>query len=949
MPPWALAFATAGALTLAAVPLLRRLALATDFVDHPGQHKSHEAPTPYLGGVAVIGGVLVASLFELRLAPGAASLILVAAVLGTIGLVDDDRTVDFRWRVLAEVAAATLAVVIGVRVHITGVTGLDMGLTVVWIVGVTNSLNLLDNMDGLAGGVGATAGSAVFFLAIFGRQPGVATLAAALVGACLGFIVYNRPPASIFMGDTGSLFVGFVLAILTIVVTPAVTPPFSFAIPLMLLALPVLDTTMVTLSRLRRGRRVSLGGRDHLSHRLVATGMSRARAVGVLVATEVLLGTLAVLGGRRVVPLWSTVLIAAALLAVLMAATLPAVVYTERVVGLPRRVRLALVIAIVTPSVLAVPALVALAAATGPAREATTLTEGALEAMAAGDGPAAAAGFRRAEQLFAEADHRLHYPLTSIGSIVPGLSANLATSRTLVAIGRDLSRTGGALAVAADGGGLEVRGGSVSLDTVKGLAPVLTRAAQALQTARERLTDIQSAFLFPPLTRATDGLQQRVDGQASAVGHSAELAGMLPDLLGDARPRHYFVAFEDNAQPQGTGGLITNWTELIAENGRLRVDRFGGLSDLDAMANGIPPPAPDPPGIPPGNESPQPWHQVNLSPDFPTAAEAITGLYQRAGGGPLDGVIAVDRAGLAALLDLAGPVSVDGLAEPVSATNLIDMLEGHTAGAVATADDTARVAAQVTRRAAERFVAADLGAPAKLARVLGEAGRDGHLLVHLTNPAEENLVRGWGADGAVPPVQGDSLLVTDQSLGDTRVAPSGGLRLRYDVRLVPGRKTTSLLGSLSVDLPKGAAAPLSSPQAGSYLSVYSPFAMRSSAIDGRQAELGSQTALGRQVHSRVVGTPEEPGQSVRLDLDGRVVLSPDGWYRLDLLHQPALVPNDVEVAIDVPRGWRIAETRGVQLSGRDNRGQLRLSRDHTVWVRVERTGWALVWDRLWAR
>src|SRR5207253_4872720 len=129
-----------------------------------------------------------------------------------------------------------------------------------------------------------------------------ATLAAATAGSCIGFLAFNSPPASIFMGDSGSLFLGFLLAVTTADVDSALTTPTSFLIPLMVLAIPVLDTTMVTVGRLRRRRSVFMGGRDHLSHRLVADGRTRKQAVAMLLTVETAVAAMAVLAGRRIMP-----------------------------------------------------------------------------------------------------------------------------------------------------------------------------------------------------------------------------------------------------------------------------------------------------------------------------------------------------------------------------------------------------------------------------------------------------------------------------------------------------------------------------------------------------------------------------------------------------------------------------------------------------------------------
>lgn len=340
LPAWVLAFVSSSLVAVLGTPILRRFALASDFVDKPGSHKSHVHPIPYLGGVALMLSVLVGMLFQSRAAPRVGAVILAASALGAVGLLDDHRTVAPRWRILIEVAAGLVAIAAGLRVSVTGITVVDVLITLVWIVGITNALNLLDNMDGLAAGTATVVSIAVFALAILGDQSVVATVSAAVAGACLGFLVYNRRPASIFMGDAGSLFLGFVLAVLTVDVTPESTPPMSFAIPLMLMALPVLDTATVVLGRLRHGRQVSLGAQDHLSHRLRALGLSPGTAVMVLVGCEAAVGVLAVLGGRRVVPLGWAAVAACAVVGLVMTVTLRARVYEVPVTGFARRLRL---------------------------------------------------------------------------------------------------------------------------------------------------------------------------------------------------------------------------------------------------------------------------------------------------------------------------------------------------------------------------------------------------------------------------------------------------------------------------------------------------------------------------------------------------------------------------------------------------------------------------------
>ena len=335
-PNWGLPLVVALAVTAGAVPFLRRLAVATGFVDRPGAHKSHHRPTPYLGGVGLIAGVLTGMLVAHHLGVHVFVIALGAAVLGSVGLIDDHRTVHPGIRLLLQIAAAGVPVAMGLRVSVTGVLAVDQAMTLVWIVGVTNAFNLLDNMDGLSSGVAAAAGLSVLSLAAIGGQGPAAEVSAAVVGACLGFLLYNRRPASIFMGDTGSLFLGFVVAVLAIEVDPNLAPPQSFFVPLLVLGLPMLDTATVVLARVRRGHSVLRGGRDHLSHRLVALGLSPGPAVAVLVGVQLAMGALAVAVGRQALPLWVGVVAGGTLLLGLSLVTSRASVYSERVLGCPR-------------------------------------------------------------------------------------------------------------------------------------------------------------------------------------------------------------------------------------------------------------------------------------------------------------------------------------------------------------------------------------------------------------------------------------------------------------------------------------------------------------------------------------------------------------------------------------------------------------------------------------
>ena len=290
-----LAFSLGGVVSFLITPSTGNLARRLGILDHPDTdpqgRKQHQSATPYLGGAAIICGLLVGALALLGVPGGGVGtvvenippLLAVAVILGVIGLADDIRSLPRSFRVLAQVAAALLAWWAGFRVGLP-FEPLNLPITVLWIIGITNAFNLLDNMDGLTSGV---AGIAAFAFAIMGAANGLfiaPIVAAALSGSCFGFLRHNTHPAKIFMGDAGSMFIGFLLALIGLQLRFDNLLSVTFLVPVVVLAIPILDTALVVLSRIRNGRPVFLGGRDHVSHRLVAVGVPVREAVHLLYA-----------------------------------------------------------------------------------------------------------------------------------------------------------------------------------------------------------------------------------------------------------------------------------------------------------------------------------------------------------------------------------------------------------------------------------------------------------------------------------------------------------------------------------------------------------------------------------------------------------------------------------------------------------------------------------------
>ncbi len=281
-------FSATATVCVVLTPWAMRLAFRRNLLDHPGDHKSHNAAVPYLGGVAIVTTFsLMVAVISLVWPPnsglGELLVVLTAAVfLALVGLVDDVRQVSPLWRIVAEVVVAIAIWSTGTGVIVTTSEAVNMGLTVLWFVGITNAFNLLDNMDGLAAGIAAIASLTIFAIATTNDQFLVAGLAVGLAGCAVGFLRHNFHPARIYMGDGGSLFIGFLVAYLGIKLQFQGGRLLSALVPVLVCSMAIFDTTLVTISRLARGRSPFLGGQDHVSHRLVRLGLPVPIAVGTI-------------------------------------------------------------------------------------------------------------------------------------------------------------------------------------------------------------------------------------------------------------------------------------------------------------------------------------------------------------------------------------------------------------------------------------------------------------------------------------------------------------------------------------------------------------------------------------------------------------------------------------------------------------------------------------------
>ncbi len=287
-------FLMAMVVTMAWMPVFARVAHHWGVVDRPGARKVHAAPIPRIGGIAMVIGVMVAALIVIPLEPRDSCFLLAAAVLACFGVLDDRFDLDYRVKLIGQLLAVLIVAIAG-GTQIQSITlderiwlpqWVSLPLTVVFLVGITNAINLADGLDGLAGGTTFLCLGAVAMLAHSSGQLVSAALAMAFAGAVLGFLRFNTFPATVFMGDAGSQVLGFAVGVLSLRATQSSDSAVSAALPVLLLALPILDTLSVMVQRVSEGRSPFSADKNHIHHKLLQFGFDHHEAVMVIYAIQ---------------------------------------------------------------------------------------------------------------------------------------------------------------------------------------------------------------------------------------------------------------------------------------------------------------------------------------------------------------------------------------------------------------------------------------------------------------------------------------------------------------------------------------------------------------------------------------------------------------------------------------------------------------------------------------
>ena len=288
-------------------PIVKTFAYKVGAIDVPKDaRRMHKVPIPRLGGLAIFIGFMVSILLFVEITAEMRSILLGAVIIVVLGVVDDIMALPALLKFVVQIVAALIPALNGVTIQAFSnpnifsdnaywvLGNLSIPLTVLWIVAITNSVNLIDGLDGLANGVSAISATTVLVIALIGGQFQVAVVMAALVGACVGFMPYNMNPAKMFMGDTGATFLGYILATMSIEGLFKFYAIISFAVPFLILGLPIFDTAFAFIRRIAHGQSPMHADRSHVHHRLIDMGFSQKQAVAVLYIISAILGLSAV-------------------------------------------------------------------------------------------------------------------------------------------------------------------------------------------------------------------------------------------------------------------------------------------------------------------------------------------------------------------------------------------------------------------------------------------------------------------------------------------------------------------------------------------------------------------------------------------------------------------------------------------------------------------------------
>ena len=566
--------------------------------------------------------------------------------------------------------------------------------------------------------------------------------------------------------------------------------------------------------------------------------------------------------------------------------------------------------------------------ARGDVEVGTASARKALASVRRGDSAAARSSLADAQRHLTRADHAFAAATVAPSHLVPGLSQQLRAVQVSVQQALAISDAADAL-VATDYDKLRYRG-RLDLAQITALQPQSSEVQRVLTEADRNLAHISQGWLVSPLRTRVDGFSDEVSGARRDASLATELLRLVPGLLGGDETRRYLVVFITPAELRGAGGFVGSYAELEAVDGDVNLVRSGRIDDLLAAAE------PGERAITGQSEYLARYGQfrpadflqdTTYSPDWPTDAEVLAQLYPQSGGVAVDGVIAVDPTGLASLLELTGPVTVEGLGTPLSAKNAVSLLTRDQYLLLGDRAQRGDILAAATKATFEKLTSASLPTPRRLGAVLGPAARGRHLQLWSKTGQEQVLFKRLHADGhvAVPKGQ-DGLLIVNQNTGNNKIDAYLRREVHYDAAIdaQTGRLTAKVRIVLHNDVPQVPLPPAVADNTRGFpvgsnvgrVSIYTPQAIEAATVDGTKLVITPVRELGLNVwDTPLLAIPAGESLTIELELSGGVDLTKH--YRFTYFPQPVANADVFSGRMEVRNGHFAAGSgQSIEIEGR---------------------------------
>ena len=557
----------------------------------------------------------------------------------------------------------------------------------------------------------------------------------------------------------------------------------------------------------------------------------------------------------------------------------------------------------------------------GHVRAGMDATTAGLEAAGAGELERAGDHFAQASTSLQRANQRLGAWWVTPARALPVVGRFLHDAREVTAVGAGVAQHAQQVAELSTSDELRVRDGGISLPGLDAVRRKLEDAVGSLEAGHNAIAFPSSDPWIPgPVQARLDRLGARLDRAVADAQNAAAAATVAPRLLGADGPRRWFLVVHTPAEQRGAGGVMGNYGELVANGGTVALGSFGRTRELNA-----------PDAVGRRRLSPEVaaslarydsfgitryFQNAMQSPDFTVNARAIEELSAASGGPEVGGVVAIDPLGLAAILELTGPVTVPSWPRPIDTTNVREVLL-HDQYVALEGEVREEFLGEVARTVVQALTDHELGSPAEIARAMGPALAGKHVMFHSAEPAEQEVLERLGVAGRMRPLDGgDFLQVVTQNTTETKIDWFLRRDVTYDVVYDPA--SGAVAAGLEVQLHNGAPAeglPAYVIGSGSrpsadypppgynrlWLSIYSPLALQGATVDGQAFVLSQGRELGRNVYSGLVTVPPGATSTVRLQLEGSI--TPARSYKLDVGAQPQAAPDRLSVHVRPAYGW----------------------------------------------